>query len=62
MKIICTDNFDRESVSDRLVCSNVSEYYGRSIVDSLNDKLSGNESFNFYRLVDNDYELYRWEP
>jgi len=62
MKIICTDNFDRESVSDRLVCSNVSEYYGRFIVDSLNDKFSGNESFNFYRLVDNDYELYRWEP
>lgn len=61
MKIICKDNFDRESVNDTLVCENVSEYYGEIIVDFLNAKLSGDYSPNFYRLVDDEYELYRWE-
>ncbi len=62
MKIICKDNYDRESVDDKLVCSNVSEYYGKIIVESLNNKLSGDRSSDFYKLVDNEYELYRWEP
>jgi hypothetical protein len=62
MKIINVDNFDRESVDDKLVCENVSDYYGPYIVDFLNEKFSGDNSSNFYRLVKDDHELYVWEP
>lgn len=62
MKIICKDNFNRESVNDKLVCENVSSYYGDLIVNILNEKLSGDHSSDYFELVDNDYELYRWEP
>ncbi len=62
MKIICKDNFDRESFSDSLVCEKISEYYGEIVVNFLNANLSGDYSPNFYRLVDDDYELYKWEP
>jgi hypothetical protein len=62
MKIINVDNFDRDSVSDKLVCENVSEYYGEIIVDFLNDRLSSEHSTDFYKLVDDDHKLYVWEP
>ncbi len=62
MKIICKDNFDRESVNDQLVCENVNKFYGEMIVDFLNDRFSGDHSPNFYRLVDDNYRLYLWEP
>lgn len=62
MKIICKDNFDRESVSDQLVCESVNEFYGSKIVDFLNDRFSGDHSPNFYKLVDDNYRLYVWEP
>jgi len=59
MKIICVDNFNRESITDDLVCTNVSEYYGEYIVDFLNKKFGGDNSFNFYRLVNDDYKLWK---
>lgn len=62
MKIINVDNFDRESVDDKLVCENINEYYGEYIVDWLNEKFSGNHSSDFYRLVEDDHKLYVWEP
>ena len=61
MKIINTDNFDREDHSDSLVCENVSEFYGKIIVKALNDKLSGSTSPDYYRLVPDDYKLYKFE-
>lgn len=61
MKIICVDNFAREDRSDQLVCENVSEYYGKIIVDSLNNKLSGEHSPDFYKLVPDNYKLYEFE-
>lgn len=62
MKIICTDNFGRETVNDRLVCENVNEFYGSKIVEFLNERYSGDYSSDFYRLVNDDYRLYVWEP
>ena len=62
MKIINTDNFNREDHSDSLVCENVSECYGEIIVNALNSKLSGNASPNYYRLVPDNYELYEFKP
>jgi len=61
MKIICTDNFDRENRSDRLVATGLNEYMGARIVRFLNDAEDLN-SDNFYKLVPDDYKLYEWEP
>ncbi len=61
MKIIAVDNFDNESVSDHLVCENVSEHYGNLIVKFLNRE-GGDNSPNYYRLVSDDHKLYIWEP
>lgn len=60
MKIIAIDNFDRDWVSDILVCENVNEYYGKKIVDYLNKEVGGN-SQNFYILKEDDYKLYVYE-
>lgn len=62
MKIVCSSNFDLESVSDRLIAENVLEYYGKFLVEQLNAKYSGNESPNYYKLVEDDYVLYQFEP
>jgi len=62
LKIIKVDNFNRESVSDSVVCENVQVYMGKHIVEFLNEKFSGNESSDFFRLVENDYKLYTFEP
>jgi hypothetical protein len=61
MKIICTDNLDRENRSDRLVATGLNEYMGARIVRLLNDA-EGLDSDNFYKLVPDDYKLYEWEP
>jgi hypothetical protein len=62
MKIVCTDNFDREIISDTLVCENINKYHGERIVEFLNENDSGNNSPNFYTLVEDDYKLYKFEP
>lgn len=60
MKIIASDNFARETVSDYLVCSDVSEHYGHRFVEMLNRE-SGVHG-RHYRLVPDDHVLYTWEP
>jgi len=61
MKIIEVDNFNRDNVSDTLVCENVNKQFGKIIVDGLNKRLSGDGSAYFYRLVEDDYVLYKFE-
>ena len=62
MKIIGVDNFDTEIVSDILVCDNISEYYGKQIVKFINDTFCKDYSSYFYKLVEDDYKLYKFEP
>lgn len=58
MKIIAVDNFAREYIADTLIAENVNEYMGKRIVDLLNDK-ENEHSQDFYRLVPDDYVLWR---
>lgn len=58
MKIISVDNFGRESVADKLIAENVSEYWGKYIVIMLNEK-QHDDSPNYFKLVDDDYILWR---
>lgn len=61
MKIICVDNLNRETYDDKLVCENIDKFYGEIVVKSLNDKLSGEYSSSYFRLVEDDYKLYKYE-
>ena len=59
MKVIQTDNFDTESVSDVLVAENVSsERLGKIMTDALNEKLSGSNSSVYFKLVEDDFKLF----
>lgn len=47
-KIICSDNYNRDSVSDTLVCENINnEHIGKLLEDFLNNRT---------------HKLYVWEP
>lgn len=61
MKIVGKDNFDREHISEHLVCTDVNRYYGKLIVTYLNF-MGGDHSPNFYTLVEDDYVLYEFKP
>ncbi len=56
MKIIATDNHNRESVADYLVCENVNEVYGTMFVQLLNDQPN---EVRWYRLVPDTHKLWR---
>jgi hypothetical protein len=60
MKIIAVDNFDRETSDDRLICENVDIYYANLIVRLLNDSY-GDNSDTFFKAVENEYKLYKYE-
>ena len=61
MKIIAVDNFDRESVSDVLIIPYViNPEIAEQIADLLNKDGAGSDKF--YKAVDNDHKLYKFEP
>jgi len=62
MKIICIDNFNRDSISDILICTNINEYIGLKVVNFLNEAFGGDTSVNYYRLVKDDHKLYEFKP
>jgi hypothetical protein len=61
MKIIGVDNFNTELVSDILVCENVNVFFGELIVKLLN-KHTPENSATFYKLVEDDYKLFKFNP
>ena len=63
MKVIKTDNFDREFISDTLVADNVPEFYVLFIVECLNKKFCDyDDSPDFFKAVEDNYVLYKFEP
>ena len=61
MKIICKDNYDRETVSDSLVAENLSGYYAELIARLLNQHF-GEESQGFFEAVPDYHKLHTFEP
>ncbi len=59
MKIIMTDNFDRDSVPDKLIAENVAKGYVLDIVDCLNGLHSGKSAQVFFVAVKDDHRLKR---
>lgn len=62
MKLIKVDNFDRESVSDVLIAENVNPHYADEIVVFLNDRHSGDNSPDYFKLVEDGKKLYVYNP
>jgi len=61
MKLIKTDNFDRDNQPDILLAENVNEYWGKKMVEFLNDKYSNDRSCAFFKLVPDEYKLKKCE-
>lgn len=60
-KIIGISNFCLDYISDILIADNLNEYYGKKILKFLEDTMYENDTYS-PRLVEQDYELYMWEP
>ena len=61
MKIIRTDNFNRDHVSDGLIAENVNEFFAKLIVKLLN-KYTGMNSQDYFKAVPDDHKLYVCGP
>jgi hypothetical protein len=61
MKVVGVSNHGSETTDDILVCENVSEFYGKKIVEALNESADDHSRY-FFKLVDDAYELYEWTP
>ena len=61
MKVVCIDNYNRDYISDRLVCENVSKFYGDIIVVCLNERIRA-EGSDYFVLRPDDYKLFTLEP
>ena len=61
MKIIRTDNFDREHISDGLIAENVNEFFAKLVAKLLN-KYIGADSQDYFKAVPDDHKLYEFEP
>jgi len=65
MKIICVDNFNREGPGhdDKLVAIVEEPFWGEMIVVLLNTKYDRDPNNpDFFKLVEDDYKLYKFEP
>ena len=62
MKIIEVDNFNRESISDKLIASNLTKEESERYVTELNYRYSGESAWYFYKSVSEDYKLYIFDP
>lgn len=58
MKIVGVDDLNRETVDDFVAAENIrNTWIGEIMINALNDHDNG----TFYRLVPNEYELYKYE-
>lgn len=62
MKIVQSDNYDRDDVSEQLIAENVPEYWASKIVELLNDRYSGSETAFYCSVKPDDHKLFIWEP
>ena len=62
MKIVQTDNFCRDNISEVLIAENVPEYYAKIILEFLLDEYTSEQGSNYYKIESDDYQLYIFEP
>ncbi|HAX18416.1 MAG TPA: hypothetical protein DCY00_07475 [Actinobacteria bacterium] len=62
MKIIGHSNFDLETVNEILIAENINPEYANGIVDYMNETFSSSSADYYFFLVEDDRELYKFEP
>lgn len=62
MKIIGVSNFNEEGINDIIVAENVTKIFIDSIVSFLNNEFSGNTKIYYFKKVEDDYNLYTYDP
>ena len=61
MKVISKDNYDRDTHSDKVICTCEDRYYAELIAKLLNNN-AGPRSNRFFEAVPDDHKLKVWEP
>jgi len=61
MKLIKVDNYNRETFNDILIAEKINEEYTEKIAELFNEN-PNNPECDWYRVVEDDYKLYRFEP
>jgi hypothetical protein len=61
MKIVAKSNYDLDNFSEYVIAESLNSYYGKLIEKLLQDKTTGRDSV-WPVLVDDNYELFKWEP
>lgn len=61
MKIIAVDNFDRESISDQLIQTDLTEKEAQVRVSKMNSE-AGDYAPWYYKVVSDNYSLYVYSP
>lgn len=63
MKLIRISNYQNEMINDKLIADNIPDdciKLAECMRDALNEKYSGENATYFFRLEDDDYELYKF--
>lgn len=58
MKIITKDNYSRDLFTEQVIATNVSQYFGKQLVDEWNKRYWTEHSDIYLALVEDDCELY----
>ena len=61
-RVVQTDNFDRENVSERFITEPIHENMAKRIQIFLNETYSGPNEQEYYKMVPENYQLYKFEP
>lgn len=64
MKIVGTDNFDRDYVDDHLIAENIAnEEFANVICGALNEKYcKSDHALTYYKVVVDEYQLKKFKP
>lgn len=62
MKVIGKDMFCRDHISDILIKNNLTKEEANKLVAEMEIKDNGPFASRSYYAVEDDYELYEWEP
>lgn len=58
MKVVAVSNYNDEMMDDKLVCSEVDEFYGKLIIGFLNER-NGERGPLYFELKPDNYRLYK---
>lgn len=64
MKIVGTDNFNRDNVDDQLIADNIKiEEYANTMCEALNKQFCNyDHAPTHFKVFPDDYKLLKWEP